>query len=112
MPFIWTYCESCDLPEEGQRSLSGRSGFLVIPAALTQHFQVMEIYCGIKAGFAVEQISVQVKHETEADVNNLSGGQVLGGGTDQELQQTSGASPYCKHTTAQNGRIFGSHLAC
>lgn len=72
----------------------------------------MEIYCGIKAGFAVEKISVQVKHETDADVNNLSGGQVLGSGTEPWLQQTSGGSPDCKHATAQNERIFGCHLAC
>lgn len=57
----------------------------------------MEIYCGIKAGFAVEKLFAQVKHETDADVNNLSGGHVLGGGTHPELQRTSGASPYCKH---------------
>lgn len=45
----------------------------------------MEIYGGIKAGFAVGKLSVQVQHETDADVNNLSGGHVQGGGTGPEL---------------------------
>lgn len=68
---------SRDLPEEGHCSPSLDIKALVFTAALTRPLTVAEIYCGIKAGFAVGELSVQVRHET--DENNLRGGHVLGG---------------------------------